>query len=221
MPGTNAILPPALLSLLGFLSIAIIILLIIKNTRQSIPAWNLGILVVLQSVFGSLDFLYPSLRIEFPVLAGIEFVTLLIFTASLLLTKSRAGKNNNILIIGFTAFASSGVTLLLSHPEIEKNTYLLQVLSGVVIAMTCIYVFIRQHPDPKVSVFRWPFLWITLGSLSFWGMRGAIAFTYSAYPGLLPEVADTRILSFFFLLVQTLFYLLAIAFAKDESKTEY
>lgn len=221
MPGTNAILSPALLSLLGFLSIAIILLLIIKNTRTTIPSWNMGVLVVLQTTFGTIDFLYPTLFFELPLLKGIEFVLLLIFTALLLLSKAREGKNNTLLIIGFSAFSSSGVTLLLSNPEIQRNASYLQVLSGLVIVMTCLYVFIRQNPDPKLSVIRWPFLWITLGSLSFWGMRGATAFTSLAYPGLLPEAKDTSTLTLFFLVIQTLFYLFAIIFSKTADKESF
>ena len=174
----------------------------------------MGILVVLQSSFGTIDFLYPHLFFDLPVLKGLEFMTLLVFTALLLLSKARQGKNNTLLIVGFTAFSSSGVTLLLTNPEVQRNASLLEVLSGLVISMACLYVIVRQHPDPKLPVIRWPYLWITLGSLSFWGMRGANAFTTLAYPGLLQEANDTKLLSLFFLLIQTLFYLFSIVFAK-------
>ncbi len=217
MPGNFSIWPPALLSLLGFLSVAIVILLLVKKTAPSIPSWLIGILTFFQSFFGAVNFLYPHLKEELALLPVIEFLLIFSITCFLLLQKVRSGKNNTVLLMGITAFISSGATMLLMARQPEQMEWLMQVLSGLVIIMCCLYLFIRQTPDPSASIVRWPFLWIALGSLSFWGMKATIAFTLLCFPGYISGTDEKNMLLLFFLIIQTVFFLLALLLAKNKS----
>ena len=181
------------------------------------PSWLMAVLTFLQTFFGAINFQYPQVKEELDLLPVFEFLLIFSFTCLLLLQKVRSGKNNTVFLMGITAFISSGATMLLMARQPEHMEWLMQVVSGLIIIMCCLYLFIRQTPDPSNSIFRWPFLWIALGSLSYWGMKATIAFTLLSFPGYISGTEEKNILLLFFLIIQTVFFLLALLLAKNKS----
>lgn len=217
MPGMFSIWPPALLSLLGFLSVAILVLLLVKKSFPALPSWIIGLLTVFQAFFGSTGYFYPQIRTDLPFFSALELVFLFPLTCLLLLHRVRSGKNNILLLMGLTAFVSSSATILMISPEPVKMEWIIQVLAGLIVVMSCLYLFIKQSPDPRVSVFRWPYLWIALGALSYWGMKTTVTFTLLCFPESMSGAAEKELLLLFFMVIQTAFYLLSLLFSNERS----
>lgn len=217
MPGMFSIWPPALLSLLGFLSVAILVLLLVKKSFPAFPFWIMGLLTVFQALFGCAGYFYPRLRLDLPFFSALEFLFLFPLTCLLLLHRVRSGKNNNLLLMGFTAFISSAATILVTSAEPVKMEWIIQVVAGLLVVMCCLYLFIKQTPDPRVSVFRWPYLWIALGALSYWGMKTTVSFTLLCFPESMSGAAEKELLLLLFLVIQTAFYLLSLLFSNERS----